>query len=150
LFKCPGFEIETIRIHQPGRRAQAERELPALARVQSRSDVVLLGVPIDADMCGYARERCQNAFDVELEAHGALVVLGETRHYTYDGNIAAFPVCAELIGESDVSDQCSPEKSDREADCDCGAALDESRYSSVGGQEEIAARGEHKNVSPEN
>src|SRR3954447_5913545 len=50
--------------------------------------------------CPGTRASGVNAFDVELEAHRALVMLRQTRHYTDDRDVPAFPVCAELICES--------------------------------------------------
>ena len=78
-------------------------------------------------MRGHTCERSKNVFDVELEAHRALVMLREARDYTDDCDVAAFPVCAELICESDVTDERSPEESRCEADGGRGAALEESR-----------------------
>src|SRR5689334_22331514 len=68
LLEGPRLEVEPVWIHETRRRMQLERELPAFAGMQLRQRLIRLGIPVDADVRRNASHRCQNTFDIELEA----------------------------------------------------------------------------------
>ena len=108
LLERPGFEVEAVRVHQTGGRAQSDRKRPAFAGAHCGQRMTLLEIPADADVLRHAGERGQNALDIELEPDGALMILRQARNHAHDSDIATFPFRGESICEAYVTDQRRP------------------------------------------
>jgi hypothetical protein len=100
----PCLVVESVRVRSPVRTFEPHVESPALTCFhfrQSNAEIVRRATPPrNGDALGHVRSSGQRVFDVELEAHAALVRLWQTRDDANDLDVASLPFGRQRISET--------------------------------------------------